>query len=138
MKFKTTEEAANFILRILGEEATRFNIVPDVKPVKKSRSNELTIRLKQDERTLYIRFNWVRDECIGTFDYGTGYGSLGSPKTEWHLELGPENPGAVPDPLYCWSLRPSDESLAKVSHPRILEEEWLRRWIQKKLAIEHE
>ena len=138
MKFQTTEEAADFIVRIVGEEATRLGIKPDVKREQKKRTNELTITLKQNEQTFWIRFNWVRDECLGPYEPGSGFGAIGCPRTEWRLALEPANLQAGELLPYCWRLETSDESLETASHPRILEEEWLRRLIRKKLAAVHD
>jgi hypothetical protein len=92
------------------------------------------VSLKRDDQIFRIRFTWVRDECLGPFEYGSGFGYI---QTEWDIALEPEilNHAAPP---YCWRLTARDETLAKTSHPEILEEAWLRRLIQKKLAIQHE
>jgi hypothetical protein len=135
MNFPTTADAANAIRRIVQEEAAKLGIEPNVEIAeKRKRSNEFMVSLKRDDQLFRIRFTWVRDECLGPFEYGSGSGYI---QTEWKLHLEPENLDTG-NPPYCWRLEALDENLAKTFRPRILEADWLRREIRKKLAIPHD
>jgi hypothetical protein len=132
MRFQTTEEAVNAILKLLREEAQRLSIEPRIeKREKKSNSNELMIALKKDGQTFRITLSWVRDEHVAGSILGHGY-----IEKSWHLKLRPENPAAIPvTPPFVWKLKPNDETKQKGSHPPIVTEDWLRQEIRKKLAI---
>jgi len=135
MKLQTTEEATNAILRIIEEEALRLGLKPNREKIEPHlRSNELMVSLKQNDRVFRIRLKVVRDEYREPLDFLLGTGYI---QTEWDMTLEPENRETA-GPPYCWKLTPRDESTARASHPRILEEQWLRRLIRKKLAAVHD
>jgi hypothetical protein len=134
MIFQSTEQAADAILAILQDEASRLGADPKIEnKERRARSNELRVSLKRDGKTFRITFDWVRDEHLADrsgFHLGNGY-----IETEWDLRLEPEVKQIPPAAPFHWRLIPRDESVPKASHPHTLEDAWLRRLIRKKLSV---
>jgi hypothetical protein len=131
MSYKSTEDAANAILKIVKDEAQRQSIKPKVEKSEKAGiSYGMRLSLKKDGQTFRIRLKWVRDEHVAGSLLGHGY-----VEKDWNLALKPENPDAIPvAPPFVWKLHPQNETSQKASYPPIMTEDWLRSQIRKKLA----
>lgn len=94
----------------------------------------MRVPLKRDGQLFRIWFSWVRDEFVPYHGLTLGNGSI---QTGWKLRLRPVNK-LFPEvrPPFVWNRYSREQSIQSVAHPDILTEPWLRRVIQKKLAIE--
>jgi hypothetical protein len=131
--YKSTEDAANAILKILGEEEQELAAILKIERTeRRAKSNQMMVSLKKSEQTFRITFSWVRDEHVSHHGFYLGHAYI---EKEWNLTLRPEKPQFPVIPPFFWELRSQDRTIPKTSYPDILTESWLRRLIRKKLAI---
>jgi hypothetical protein len=134
VKSDTTDGAVDNILKVLQDEAQRLDICPSVEnPQKKNRSNVIAVSLKRHGQTFRITLNWVRQEYVSQSGpmLGTGY-----IEKQFHLRLRPEKPGEIPiEPPFHWEVYPYEAQHSQGAPLGILDEPWLRRLIQKTLAL---
>ena len=65
MNYKSTDDAAKAILKILEDEEQELSAVLKIeRQVKKNRTNEIMVSLKKSGHTFRITFNWVPDEYV--------------------------------------------------------------------------
>ena len=137
LKSNTTDGTVDGILKVLEEEAQRIDIVPSIeKPQKKNRSNLIAVSLKRHGQTFRITLNWVRQEYVSQSGpmLGTGY-----IEKQFHLRLRPEKSREIPmQPPFHWDVYPYEGQHSRGAPLRILDESWLRRLIQKTLALPHD
>ena len=134
--FNSTEESVDFILTTLNDEALRVGAELKVeRKERKNVSNELMISLNRSGQTFRITLNWVRDEHLDRASFSLGNGYI---ETQWRLLLEPEKKVAPVAPPFHWKLKQVDRSIGEASHPHILDEVWLRRLLQRKLALPQE
>jgi hypothetical protein len=136
MKVDSTEEAVNAILVVLKDEAQRLGA--DLKLERKQRrgiSNEMVVSVKRNGQTFRITLGWVRDDHLDQASFHLGNCYI---ETQWRLLLEPEKKEFPVTPPYHWRLKPIDPSISRASHSRILDAAWLRRLMQKKLALPQE
>ena len=125
-----------FIFRIAEDEANKLGARWEVtRKERTDKSNDTTIALKRGDQSFYLTTKWVRDEYVALHGFGLGNCFL---HPDWSLELRPATPTFPVAGPFAWELRSCDEAVPATSYPRTLEEAWLRRLIQKKLATEHE
>jgi hypothetical protein len=133
MNFPSTEDSVNAILAILEDEARRLDAnLKNEKSEKNNISNELIVSLKRSCQTFRITLSWKRDEHLDHASFNLGNGYI---ETQWRLILEPVNKAVPISPPFHWRLKSRDESIARSSHPRIMNEPWLRRMIRSKLAV---
>jgi hypothetical protein len=133
VSYKSTEDAANAILKILGEEEQELAAVLKIeKAEKRPKSNRMMVSLKKGGQTFRITFDWVRDEYIAYHGFHLGNGYI---EKEWDLALRPEKEAVPVVPPFFWKVRLHDASIRQASHPEKLTEDWLRQLIRNKLAI---
>ena len=88
MSYKSTEDAANAILKILGEEEQELAAVLKIEKIeRRPRSNQMMVSLKKSGQTFRITFDWVRDEHVAYHGFHLGNGYI---EKEWDLALRPE------------------------------------------------
>jgi hypothetical protein len=133
MNYKSTDDAAKAILKILEDEEQELSAVLKIeRQVKKNRTNEIMVSLKRSGQTFRITFNWVPDEYVSYHGFLLGNGYI---EHEWDLALRPEKKEFPVAPPFLWELHSRDQTIKKANYPSMLTEDWLRRLIRKKLAI---
>jgi hypothetical protein len=99
VSYKSTEDAANAILKILGEEEQELAAVLKIeKTERKPKSNRMMVSLKKGGQTFRITFDWVRDEYIAYHGFHLGNGYI---EKEWDLALRPEKEAVPVAPPFC-------------------------------------
>ena len=113
VSYKSTEDAANAILKILREEEQELAAVLKIeKTERRPKSNRMMVSLKKGGQTFRITFDWVRDEHIAYHGFHLGNGYI---EKEWDLALRPEKEAVPVSRLFsgkcAYTVRPSGKGL---------------------------